>query len=102
MAGASTAAVQRILRHADPRTTTEVYGHLVPGFLRDEVNRLSFGAPLTESQAVAGASTQLVTTLLQGPAEGGSEGDEGDHRSPRNLGGSCCTARQDSNLRPVG
>ena len=27
MAGASTAAVQRILRHIDPRLTTEVYCH---------------------------------------------------------------------------
>jgi len=76
MAGASPAAVQRILRHSDPRITMDVYGHLVPGFLRDEVNRLSFGAPPTESQAVASASTQLVTTLLQDPPESGSGGEE--------------------------
>ena len=30
MAGANPAAVQRILRHSDPRMTTEVYGHLAP------------------------------------------------------------------------
>jgi integrase len=42
MAGANPAAVQRILRHSDPRITTEVYGHLSPGYLRDEVNRLRF------------------------------------------------------------
>jgi len=42
MAGANPAAVQRILRHSDPRTTTEVYGHLSPGYLRDEINRLHF------------------------------------------------------------
>ncbi|HXJ21003.1 MAG TPA: site-specific integrase [Polyangia bacterium] len=43
MAGASTAAVQRILRHSDPRITTEVYGHLVPDYLRAEIDRLRFG-----------------------------------------------------------
>ena len=32
--------VQRILRHTDPRITTEVYGHLVPGYLRDAINKL--------------------------------------------------------------
>src|SRR5688572_23740845 len=42
MAGANPAAVQRILRHSDPRITTEVYGHLAPDYLRAEVDRLSF------------------------------------------------------------
>ena len=42
MAGASPAAVQRILRHRDPRLTTEVYGHLAPDFLRAEIDRLRF------------------------------------------------------------
>jgi integrase len=43
MAGANPAAVQRILRHRDPRITTEVYGHLAPGYLQSEVDRLQFG-----------------------------------------------------------
>jgi site-specific recombinase XerD len=30
MQGADLAAVQRIMRHQDPRITTEVYGHLAP------------------------------------------------------------------------
>ncbi len=42
MAGANPAAVQRILRHSDPKITTEVYGHLTPGYLRDEIDRLRF------------------------------------------------------------
>jgi hypothetical protein len=33
MAGANPAAVQRILRHSDPRITTDVYGHPAPGYL---------------------------------------------------------------------
>jgi integrase len=43
MAGANPASVQRILRHSDPKLTTEVYGHLAPGYLRAEVDRLAFG-----------------------------------------------------------
>src|SRR2546425_13011300 len=30
MSGANPAAVQRIMRHTDPRITTDVYGHLLP------------------------------------------------------------------------
>jgi hypothetical protein len=45
MAGANPAAVQRILRHSDPRITTEVYGHLAPGYLRAEIDRLHFRPP---------------------------------------------------------
>ena len=42
MAGANPAAVQRILRHSDPRITTEVYGHLAPEYLRREIDLLAF------------------------------------------------------------
>jgi hypothetical protein len=30
------------MRHQDPRITTEVYGHLAPGYLQKEINRLRF------------------------------------------------------------
>jgi len=49
MAGANPAAVQRILRHSDPRITTEVYGHLAPDHLRKEIALLSFGKPANDS-----------------------------------------------------
>jgi hypothetical protein len=42
MAGANTVAVQRILRHRDPRLTVDVYGHLAPNYLRSEIDRLKF------------------------------------------------------------
>ncbi len=42
MFGASPIAVQRILRHSDVRTTTDVYSHLAPDYLRAEINKLSF------------------------------------------------------------
>jgi integrase len=49
MAGANPAAVQRIMRHSDPRLTTEVYGHLAPGYLRSEIDRLQLAPPAPES-----------------------------------------------------
>ena len=70
MSGANPAAVQRILRHSDPRITTEVYGHLLPGYLREEIDRLSFGVVPGErpkskdSQKVTGTSEPFATPLL--------------------------------------
>jgi hypothetical protein len=52
-AGADLAAVQRILRHSDPKLTTEVYAHLAPEYLRAEVDRLSFGAAVLETVPAA-------------------------------------------------
>ena len=53
MSGANPAAVQRILRHSDPRITTEVYGHLAADYLKREVERLHFGPPAAPSQDAA-------------------------------------------------
>ena len=36
-------AVQRIMRHKDPRLTSETYLHLDPGYLRREIDGLTFG-----------------------------------------------------------
>jgi len=62
MRGADVAAVQRILRHSDPRLTTETYGHLVPDYLRAQIDRLSFGAPTAsnDSQALVTARTSFA------------------------------------------
>jgi integrase len=43
MNGADLAAVQRIMRHQDPRITTQVYGHLQTAYLKTQIARLSFG-----------------------------------------------------------
>ena len=48
LSGADLAAVQRIMRHQDPRLTTEVYGHLSTNYLKKEIERLSFGPPAAE------------------------------------------------------
>jgi integrase len=77
-AGANPAAVQRILRHSDPRITTEVYGHLAPDYLQAEVNRLSFKVPSSDSLGIAGDRSELVTSLLQASSEGVAGGDERD------------------------
>jgi integrase len=72
MAGANPAAVQRILRHSDPRITTEVYGHLVPDYLRAEIDRLSFGIvpparASNDSQDLGAVPDPLATSVLQRP-----------------------------------
>jgi integrase len=75
MAGANPAAVQRILRHSDPRITTEVYGHLVPDYLRAEIDRLSFGIapppkPSSDSPTLGALPTGFATSVLHpGPIE---------------------------------
>ena len=76
MAGTNPAAVQRILRHRDPRITTEVYGHLAPGYLRTEVDRLQFNptAPADERAAtsfaaVAATAGRFAAPVLQANAK---------------------------------
>ena len=74
MAGVNPAAVQRILRHSDPRITTEVYGHLAPGYLRAEVDRLALGLteaapPELPQQVAAGAkAAPFAASLLHDDA----------------------------------
>jgi hypothetical protein len=64
MSGADLAAVQRILRHSDPKLTTEIYAHLAPEYLRAEVDRLSFGEAVL---ATVPGRPELVTRLLPEP-----------------------------------
>jgi integrase len=69
-AGADLAAVQRILRHSDPKLTTEVYAHLAPEYLRAEVDRLSFGAAVLETVPPFD-SAPAARALRSGRAEDG-------------------------------
>jgi len=55
MAGADLAAVQKIIRHTDPRIATELYGHLAPGCLRGAIDRLSFESPSPTANKTAPA-----------------------------------------------
>jgi integrase len=77
MAGANPAAVQRIMRHSDPRLTTEVYGHLAPGYLRSEIDRLQLAPPAPESprlEVPIETTPVLATDLLQNSPFEGSAG----------------------------
>jgi len=61
MNGADLVAVQRIMRHTDPRLTTEVYGHLSTSYLKKEIQRLSFGPPPADeggSLSTAGGASE--------------------------------------------
>ena len=64
--------VQRILRHSDPRITTEVYGHLVPDYLRAEIDRLSCGTVPPPVRNVRVVDHGPVSRTLR-------------HRNPRRL-----------------
>jgi hypothetical protein len=73
MSGADLAAVQRIMRHQDPRTTTEFYGHLAAHYLKREVERLTFGPPVPLPRSVlpdpAPIAAQAATSPPQLPQE---------------------------------
>ena len=69
MQGADLAAVQRIMRHQDPRITTEVYGHLAPGYLKKEIDRLRF-EPVSTDQ---GATVIPISAAATGRGPSGSD-----------------------------
>ena len=66
-AGASLHAVQRILRHRDPRMTANVYGHLSPDYLRAEIDRLRFNP---ESTPGDGETDRRVPLMSPSPEMG--------------------------------
>jgi excisionase family DNA binding protein len=69
MSGADLAAVQRIMRHQDPRTTTEFYGHLAGNYLKKEIERLSFGpAPAEAPTSPPHAAEEPRLSLVAGGA----------------------------------
>jgi hypothetical protein len=91
MAGANPAAVQRILRHSDPRITTEVYGHLAPGYLRDEVDRLRFfpaeaSAPVVQEIApVVQEAVSFGPPVVQASENAASEPSSAIANQPKTL-----------------
>ena len=65
MQGADLAAVQRIMRHQDPRITTEVYGHLPPGYLQKEIRLRFEPAPADQGATVIPISTAATAANLR-------------------------------------
>ena len=102
MFGASPIAVQRILRHSDIRTTTDVYSHLAPDYLRAEINKLSFRPkkspdphpnPLPRTGEGTGFTTPVLTERkVEGSAISPSE-------SANDSASLLQSGRQDLNLR---
>jgi len=79
MSGANPAAVQRILRHSDPRITTEVYGHLSPEYLRREIDLLTFNKSANGTQTLPAASEENApfgATVVRALSEAHSEPSE--------------------------
>ncbi len=118
MAGADLPAVQRIMRHTDPRITTEFYGHLAPGYLRGAIDRLAFESPPAPaekaSRAAAGDSGDspddpiplpdpiplhpFAAPVLQ-PVESPDDEPPRDPRKPGRLRAISRSGREDLNLR---
>ncbi len=76
MFGASPIAVQRILRHSDIRTTTDVYSHLAPDYLRAEITQpssaqnpalktIGFTSPVLQSERVGGSAILLPSRIRE-------------------------------------
>jgi hypothetical protein len=95
MAGANPAAVQRILRHSDPRLTTERYGHLAPNYLRAEVDRLNFGSfgpslsPGANPETSKAGSTEEISQRIRPLL---TERRTGFEPATPSLGSSCSTS----------
>src|SRR6185312_14542018 len=92
------------VQSADPRITTEVYGHLVPDFLRAEIDRLHFGIapppkPSSDSPPSAAVPTALATSVLHPGPIAPLDGKIGPAASndSNDFDG---WARRDSNPRP--
>ena len=75
MQGADLAAVQRIMRHQDPRITTEVYGHLAPGYLTEG------DQPPPVRADAADQSATVIPISAAATASGPSGTDEPVHAS---------------------
>jgi hypothetical protein len=102
-AGVDPFAVQRILRHTDPRITTEVYGHLVPGYLRDAINKLPLAGAADllrakrDSEEEAPLGPPVVRELPAPKAKAGSASKNLSEIRPSDW-----LRGQDLNLRPSG
>ncbi len=94
MSGANLPAVQRILRHSDPKIRTEIYAHLAPEYLRAEVDRLSFGKAVADALP-RGSVTQLLPEARSGQKKAGTPVAKARKFRPRNWSG-----KRDSNPRP--
>jgi integrase len=95
MLGARLVSVQKLLGHSDPKITERRYGHLLPDFMKSEVDRLRFGidalaplAPLTptlspRSAGGEGGGVESASVLEELSAKGRSRSDSPDFAAVR-------------------
>jgi integrase len=105
--GASLAAVQRILRHSDPRITTEFYAHLTPRFLKAEIDRLALDPPPVALGTTPEAALRAVDADSFSPQVAQDRADPSTERSPRppkpnSVRGLKWRALRELNPRPTG
>ena len=83
-AGVPLVAVQRVLRHEDPKLTADTYGHLEQDFLRVEIDRLKLeGMPEAPKAPHAGRAVVANSGTPAGPrASGRSDAHDGVRRNP--------------------
>jgi integrase len=84
MLGARLVSVQKLLGHSDPKITERRYGHLLPDFMKSEVDRLRFGidrlAPAVEAPLDSAA---LRAATLGANGDEGTDTASGDGGSSR-------------------
>lgn len=103
MAGADLVAVQRVMRHKDPKITIETYGHLVPGYLRSAVDRLRFEpetAPAPAEPVPLAVNAAPFVPVVSPSGSEKSKGPDSRGENPKESGPVAQRAMQDSNLRP--
>ena len=81
MAGADAVAVQKLMRHADLRLTTETYGHLAPGYLQGELGKLRL---LDEAKT---AELVPLAAVASAPRTADSRQKDGDDDLPGGCSG---------------
>jgi hypothetical protein len=99
MQGANLAAVQRIMRHKDPRITSETYLHLDPTYLRSEIDRLSFGVSYAAPPRARPNAVQSLVPIVSPDFDQGAGEGEGHLLQPLALGP--LTAERDTGLEPA-
>lgn len=104
MAGADLAAVQKILRHKDPKMTTQTYAHLEDQYLHQEIDRLKLGV---QSISPVSRGSQHFTHAIKPLLTSGSQSGRPSLAGPVSSGigsndfaGLNLWARRDSNPLP--
>ena len=104
MAGANPASVQRIMRHSNPKMTTEVYGHLAPEYLQTEVDRFTFKLPDVDAHDPSSTVTKVSEIGKKSPpfAAGLLLASENHLSTPKALNEMSLLSQGFEGMRPAG